>query len=155
MNTIEYNTVLLDRNNEVLAIGNPLNNLKIRDLYLDIMGCANNFEQKKFYENVSVAQISVIPADMKGIGLVHRGDTIITEFEINNNSDKLLTIQDIVASCNCVTAVTSFESVKSGGRMNVKVQYVPENETGFISRYVDIYFIEMEIPLRIFIYGYV
>ena len=99
---IAFQTFLLDKNNRVLAIGNPIHNSKIKEIYLKIIqGGEVKLDGEK---NVIQTKVNV---DKSVISLGHFDwqKEQKTSFVLKNIGESLLVIQDVNTSCGC-TEVT-------------------------------------------------
>jgi hypothetical protein len=141
----KYSTFLLDCDNKVIAIGNPVTNPKIKKLYKQII--LESLGIRDYTQNILCTNAA------KNIGIVNSCDTVRLSFEIYNPDYSPYTVQGIVPSCDCVSA--SIEgSIIPPGKSIVKVKFKPGNNSGPFCHYVDIFFTEKQDPERIVIYGY-
>ena len=83
---VEYHTFLLDSDNRVLAIGNPVLNPKIKELYKRIILNDEN----------NVVQFEKI--ESRALGVLHCNDTISTIFTIPNYDSIAYHIQAVIPS---------------------------------------------------------
>lgn len=144
-----YQTFLLDSNNEVCALGNPVFNPKIKDIY-------KKYILEKESESCDTSDTPITCYNpVQALGTVYAGDTIRLNYRLINKSQRQLSIQDIITSCNCVTAVADETKVKTGGVINIEVSCIPENKHEQLYRYVDIYFEELQNPVRLYLYGFI
>lgn len=75
----EYHTFLMNRNNQVLTIGNPVTNPKLLRLYKNIIFSSNKDKQEANISNISKVNDSRI--QVKSVGSVHTGDTISLRYK--------------------------------------------------------------------------
>lgn len=140
-----YNTFLLDYDNKIVAVGNPATNPKIRELYRRlIMEGTDPIPSLKICDNPSIA-----------IGVVQPGDTIDRKFVLANHTDSLLTLQEAVPSCFCVSSSVSSPNILPGDSVEVNMRFIPDSIPGPVQRHVDLYFHEKEYPQRLTLSGYV
>ena len=137
-----HRTFLLDHAGKILAVGNPALNPKIKELY-----------KKIILEGEAPASDEFCPRPVRNFGLAHSGDTIIKQFELQNGGDKPLSIQGIVPSCDCVTAVAANTTIQPGGHSLIDVTYVADSIPGRKNQYVEVYFNEKESPQRLVLHG--
>lgn len=143
----KYHSFLLNSNDSIIAIGNPAENPKIRELYKKIITSDERFVNppKTLCENNS-----------RTIGVVYNGLTYRQKFILKNEIDSLLTVQDIIPSCECLHISVSSDSIISGDEVLITVRYTPQAApSGSFSQYLDVYFNERELPERLYIHGYV
>ena len=145
-----YQTFLLDSNNEVCALGNPVFNPKIKDIYKKIILEGNASES---YETPDAPITCENP--VQNLGVAYAGDSIRLNYRLVNEGTKVLSIQEIVTSCTCVTAVADSTKVKSGELINVRVLCLPDNTQEQLYRYIDVYFKEIQNPVRLYLYGFI
>ena len=137
-----HRTFLVDSDCKILAVGNPAVNPKVRELYRQIISDGEQPHMEALCANPTV-----------NFGLANPGDTIIRQFELQNNGDMPLSIQGVTPSCHCVSAVLTQSTVPAGGRTLIEVAYVADSIPGRKNRYVDVYFNEKESPQRLALYG--
>ncbi|MBD5375541.1 MAG: DUF1573 domain-containing protein [Bacteroides sp.] len=143
----KYHSFLLNSNDSIIAIGNPAENPKIKELYKKIIISDEKFVNppKTLCENNS-----------RTIGVVHNDATYRQKFLLKNENDSLLTIQDIIPSCDCLQISVSSDSIISGDEVLMTVHYTPHAaSSGSFSQYLDVYFNERELPERLYIHGYI
>jgi hypothetical protein len=139
-----YHTFLLDVNDKIVAIGNPVINPKIKALYKHII--LNDFGIDSIYSN-TLCKNSVL-----NLGLVKANDTISFDFQLCNSEQQTYTIKRIVPSCDCVSASIDNECISNGTSV-VTATYATGQDIGAFSRYIDIYLNEKETPERLTIFG--
>lgn len=145
-----YHTFLLDSDNEVCALGNPVFNPKIKDIYRKYM-----LEEASESNDTADTPITCYNP-VQALGAVYAGDTIRLNYRLVNKSPRQLSIQEIVTSCNCVKAVADVTKVKSTGDIiNIDVSYLPDNKHEQLYKYIDVFFKEIENPVRLYLYGFI
>lgn len=143
----KYHSFLLNSNDSIIAIGNPAENPKIRELYKKILTSDERFVNppKTLCENNS-----------RTIGVVYNDATYRQKFLLKNENDSSLTIQDIIPSCDCLQISVSSDSIISGDEVLMTVHYTPHAaSSGSFSQYLDVYINERELPERLYIHGYI
>lgn len=142
----QYHTFLLDIDNRVLAVGNPVNNPKIKECYIRILSGDSVSE--------ATGQSDAALTISKPLGVVHPGDTVATVFRIANSDTMTYTVQAIVPSCHCISADASCEIIRPGSELTVTLTFIADSIIGSFDRQVDIFYKERESPDRISVYGY-
>lgn len=125
---IAFQTFLLDKNNRVLAIGNPIHNSKIKEIYLKIIqGGEVKLDGEK---NVIQTKVNV---DKSVISLGHFDwqKKQKASFVLKNIGKSLLVIQDVNASCGCTEVTYSKEPVRPGDSILLDVSYKAETPGSF------------------------
>ena len=145
----EFRTFLLDKDNKVLAIGNPIYNPKIRDLYLKIIqgeGIGQEGEDKEIQTEVTIDKTSV------SFGKFDWQEEQKTTFTLKNAGDKPLVIQDVTTSCGCTTVAYSKEPVRPGKETVIEVGYKAESP-GYFNKTITVYCNAEISPLTLKISG--
>ena len=141
-----FQTFLLDKDNKVVAMGNPVLNPKIKDLYLGIIKGEKETGQATNATSVSVNQTVL------DLGSFPQSEKQEKNFVLTNTGKGLLVIQDIVTSCGCTKVEYSKEPVRSGGILEVKVTYEAEQAEHF-NKTITVYCNTKDSPLRLTVKG--
>ncbi|MDE7459246.1 MAG: DUF1573 domain-containing protein [Muribaculaceae bacterium] len=141
----EHHTFLLDAENKVIAVGNPVFNPKIRDLFLrQIVEYA---DLRYEYDHCCI--------HAHQLGLINAHETITKDFYFENHDTISYTLQAVIPSCNCISATTDFTALSPGECGNVILNYNADSILGSFNQHVDIFFNEKEHPERLTVYGYI
>jgi hypothetical protein len=142
--TKKYDTFLLDADNKVVAIGNPIANPKIKELYKKII--------LKDLELDGLNKNELCTNAVRNLGLISNTDTVSLSFDLYNHDEKPYTVQGVVPSCNCVSA-TIPNGIIPFGKSSVRVKFAPGAKPGPFCRHVNIFLTEKETPECITIFG--
>ena len=125
-----FQTFLLDKDNKVVVIGNPIHNLAVRDLYLkEIAGI----------ENVKLPEtILVTNQEEYDMGIVGKEETKAQQVLIRNNGTEIFKLKGITTSCECTTTKQEWTEIAPGETTTLTVYYKAE-EPGDFYRTVTIY----------------
>ena len=118
-----FQTFLLDKENKVLAIGNPVHNPKVKELYLKIIQgekIGRGDENKVIRTKVAIDRTSV------SLGSFDWQEEQKVTFILENVGDKPLVIQDVTTSCGCTTVTYPKEPVLPGREVALEVVYKAE-----------------------------
>lgn len=123
-----FQTFLLDKSNKVIAIGNPIHNPKIKELYLKIIQGG----EVKVDNGNSIIQTEV-SVDKSAISLGHFDwqEEQKTSFMLMNTGKNFLVIQDVNTSCGCTEVTYSKEPVQSGDSRLLNIGYKAEHPGSF------------------------
>lgn len=113
-----FHTFLLDQNNKILAIGNPVDNLKVKELYMKIILGDKALEKKDEIKTIAELESSFIDFgefDWK----VEQKAT----FKLKNTGTQPLVILDVATSCGCISAEFPKEPVAAGKEAEITVVY--------------------------------
>lgn len=146
----KLNTFLLDRENKIIALGNPIVNPKIATIY-------EKFILEDLITNTDEISQNFISADeiSRCLGVVNSGDKVINTFCISNESNSILSLEKIIPSCSCVKGNIQKVKVDSGEIVNVQMDYVADTIKGSFYQYIDLYFKEKLNPFRLIVYGFI
>ena len=119
-----FHTFLLDAENRVLVVGSPVDNFKIRDLYL------SEIEKSLSVEPVCVA----LRADCQkvDIGKIRLGQTREICIKLTNEGNSTFMLEKITTSCDCTEAVCSWTEIPSGDTRPLTVRFKAEHAGDFI-----------------------
>lgn len=125
-----FQTFLIDSENRVKVIGNPIHNLSVKDLYLK-----------------EIAGIEVVPLPVTTIeadsteyhyGVVGENMTASRKIVLKNTGNEVFRIKGTTASCDCMTAEYDWDEISPGGKATMTVEYKAE-EPGDFWRTITIY----------------
>ena len=116
-----FQTFLLDSLNRVVAIGNPVHNAKVKELYLSLL--TGKRKDVSFMMKTSV-KLDKTVADLED---VHWKEVQTATFELKNIGENLLVIHDVDTSCGCVKVEYSKEPVRPGKTLVITVTYTAEH----------------------------
>lgn len=124
---IMFQTFLLDKENKVIAIGNPIYNPKIKELYFNILAGKNNTltSNNRLQTDVRLKQ------NFTDFGTFDWKQEQSVEFEIINTGNEYLTVDEITASCGCTKIEYSKEPVPPNKILTLKVKYQAEHPEHF------------------------
>ena len=125
-----FQTFLVDSENHVKVIGNPIHNLSVKDLYLkEIAGI----------EAVSLP-VTTILADSAEYhyGVVGENMTASKKIILKNTGNEVFRIKGTTTSCDCMTAEYDWDEIPPGGKAAMTVEYKAE-EPGDFWRTITIY----------------
>jgi hypothetical protein len=126
-----FQTFLLDRENKVVVIGNPIHNLAVKELYLKRIGGQSDSApgQVKTEATADVTNIDM--------GSFHPSETKQAVFTIRNTGDRPLAIADVAVSCGCVAVSFGKHPASPGEALQVTVDMTPK-DSGFFSETITV-----------------
>jgi hypothetical protein len=143
--TPEYQCFLLDKNNHVLSIGNPVSNFKVWKLYKkQILGDTVTQQEKP----------TSIEADKTSydFGDIRTGESNTVDFQLKNTGNEALLIHQVTTSCGCTAADWDKQPIAPGKTAKIKVKIKPE-EQGYFNKTVDVYCNIKESPVKLTVSG--
>ena len=146
---MEFQTFLLDKNNKVVAMGNPVLNPKVKELYLKIIQGKPLQDDSKDKQVVTTVSLESTVLSM--------GDFAWQEerqgtFRLKNTGEKPLVIQDVVTSCGCLTVDYSQEPVMPGKEAVIGVTYKADSP-GYFNKVVTVYCNTEDAPIKLWVSG--
>lgn len=123
---MQLQTFLLDKNNKVLAIGNPVHNPKIKELYLNIIQGKKDVEGEKTLRTEITIKEPII-----SLGHFNWKEEKKTAFKIENTGKYPLIINDVTTSCGCTSVNYSKEPVRPGDSISLQVTYKADHPEHF------------------------
>ena len=128
---ITFQTFLLDKDNKVKVIGNPVHNLAVRDLYLkQITGMQHQEALPKTTLETEEAEYD--------LGTVKEGTTKQQTVTVRNTGTNVFKLKGFTTSCNCTEATCDWKELQPGESGTVTVSYEAE-QPGDFYRTVEIY----------------
>ena len=141
-----FQTFLLDKENRVIALGNPIQNPKVKELYLNLIKGMGESTSKERLTTVSINSTVI------DFGSFPKEEKQERSFILTNTGNGLLVIQDIVTSCGCTKVEYSKEPVRPGETLEVKVIYEAEQAEHF-NKTVTVYCNADNSPFRLAVKG--
>ena len=139
-----FHTFLLDGDNRVAVIGNPIHNRAVRQLYMKTL---TGRDTEK-----SVNTIIEVPVHELDLGTLAVGEEKIVSFTLCNKGDRPLVILDVMTSCGCTAALFEKRPVVPGKKTAITVTYKAE-EVGMFNKSVTVYANTDNSPIKLRIKG--
>lgn len=125
---MNFHTFLLDRDNKVIAIGNPIHNPKVRELYLQII----KGERVELEDASKVVRTTVdIDRTYALLGNFDWQKEQNVSFVLKNTGKQPLVIEYVKTSCGCTSVDYSKEPVQPGKEIQLDVTYKAEHPEHF------------------------
>ena len=138
-----FQTFLLDKNNKVIIVGNPINNQNVKDLYLKQITGKDNPNK-----NIPKTTVEVNQTDID-FGTFDKFKTK----EVKNTGESPLVIVDVSTTCGCTAATYDKRPAKPGESLRVQVKITPK-DTGFFDEVVMVRYNSMNNqPVKVKIKG--
>lgn len=123
-----FQTFLLDGNNKILAIGNPVLNPNIKRMYLRIIQGKNNelYNEKEVIETyVHIGRTTI------SLGRFNWQEEQKAQFMIHNVGKQPLVINDVTTSCGCTSVDYPKQPVRPGDSISLQVAYKADHPEHF------------------------
>lgn len=131
-NKIAFQTFLLDNKNKVKIIGNPIDNINVKELYLQELSIIN--------KDTCITTNTIIKTDKLEyeLGDIEAGSTKKQDIYIHNIGTNQFNIKGVTTSCDCTDAIYNWETIPSGKSRIITVIYKAD-KIGDFFRTVTIY----------------
>lgn len=123
---MRFQTFLLDKNNKVLAIGNPVHNPKVKELFMKII-----LGDKALAVEDEIKTTAVMESSLIGLGDFDWKEEQQATFKIKNTGSQPLVILDVTTSCGCIFAKFPNEPVAQGSEAEITVIYKADKPEHF------------------------
>lgn len=143
-----FQTFLLDKDNKVTILGNPIHNTAIKDLYMKQITGKDN-PNKKLLKTIAEVTQTVID-----FGIFKKSETKQATIDIKNTGDNPLVIVDVSTTCGCTAATYDKQPAKPGETLRVGIKMTPK-DTGFFDEVVTIKYnsINNKQPIKVSLKG--
>ncbi len=146
-NNSSFQTFLLDNKNRVMAIGNPIHNPKIRDLYIQIIQGDkghNNKKNARTEVNIDKQIISLGDFDWEVKQKI--------VFQLRSMGNTPLVINDVITSCGCTSVEYTKEPVRPRKSIALNITYQAEHPEHF-DKTITVYCNASSSPIQLKISG--
>lgn len=143
-----FQTFLLDKDNKVVAMGNPILNPYVKELYLEkLMGVKADKPQ---------AIQTEVSFDKKEIdfGAFPMNEKKEGKFVLTNTGQNLLVLYDVVTSCGCTKVEYSKQPLRPGETTELTVRYEAD-KSGHFNKAITIYSNAVGSPHKLRVRGQV
>lgn len=143
---VMFQTFLLDKDNKVMAMGNPIHNLKIKELYLKVILGDKAPRKDKSLTTVACSNpvIDMGKFDWRQSQKAH--------FVLENTGNSPLVIIDVATSCGCTSVEYNKEPVRLGDSVELKVRYLADHPEHF-NKTITVYCNTAYSPIKLNIKG--
>lgn len=122
-----FQTFLLDNKNKVVAIGNPIHNINVKELYLKLFASCNN----TITPSCTTCSLEASHVDM---GSFFKNEQREAKFYLKNTGNSPLVIVDTSTTCGCATVHYDSYPAAPGDSLLITVTYTPKKTGRFEER---------------------
>ncbi len=142
-----FQTFLLDKDNKVTVLGNPVHNTAVKDLYLKQITGKESPVKNMLKTTAEVNQTDI------DFGTFDKSEIKQAIIEIKNTGDNPLVIVDVSTTCGCTAATYDKQPAKPGEVLQVGIKMTPK-DTGFFDEVITIKYNSMNNqPVKVKIKG--
>ena len=141
-----FQTFLLDKENKVVAMGSPVLNPKVKELYLGLITGSRSVKTQSVVTQVSVNQAEI------DFGSYPKDEKQERSFVLTNAGKSMLVVHDVMTSCGCTKVEYSKQPVRPGETLELKVIYEAE-DAGHFNKSIKVYCNVENSPLRLKVRG--
>ena len=142
---LQLQTFLLDKDNKVVAVGNPVYSPQVKGLYLRILAPALK------QENINQTEVSVSSRDIR-LGTFKVGERRDTTVYIHNTGSGPLVAYDVQASCGCTEVEYDQHPILPGDSLALRIGF-EYNQRGAFDKIVLLYGNVAKSPLVFHVRG--
>ena len=143
-----FQTFLLDKDNKIVAIGNPVLNPMVKELYLEKLTGVQESKPKAMQTEVGLDKAEI------DFGTFPMNEVKEGKFLLTNTGKNLLVVYDVITSCGCTKAEYSKTPARSGEALELTVRYEAD-ESGHFNKVLTIYSNAVGSPHKIRVKGQV
>ena len=143
-----FQTFLLDKDNKVVAMGNPILNPYVKELYLEKLTGVKADKPQAIQTEVSFDKKEI------DFGAFPMNEVKEGKFLLTNTGQNLLVIHDVVTSCGCTKVEYNKPPVRPGETTELTVRYEAD-ETGHFNKAITIYSNAVGSPHKLRVRGQV
>ena len=144
----QFHTFLLDSSNRVVAVGNPVANPQVKELYLKVMTGGGHPESA----SASVRTEVEVPEVLHDFGTFPMSERKTHTFRVVNVGERPLVLHDVSVSCGCTHVDYTREPVFPGKSAELSVSYTADH-VGYFHKSVRVYCNAGSSPLKLIIRG--
>lgn len=123
---ITFQTFMLDKDNRVVVLGNPIHNTAVKDLYL------NQISGKSQSSNKAITTTATVTVSEIDFGTFNKEEIKKGTFLVKNTGENPLVILDVATTCGCATAYFDKKPAQAGESLSLEVTMKPK-ESGFFN----------------------
>ena len=119
-----FHCFLLDEDNRVILIGNPVQNPKIKELYI-----------RTICERLGIEPLAACAGEgdnSRNLGKFPYTDTVTTVFQLRNPGEMAMQIDTVFTSCSCTTASLDKTTIEPGGMAKLGVHFKADEPGTFM-----------------------
>lgn len=118
-----FHTFLLNRDNKIIAMGNPISNIEVKKLYFNVIQGKDNVwdDARKVKTKVYIKHTNI------SLGRFDWKQEQNVVFTLENTGKELLTIEDVNTSCGCTEVTYPKEPIRPGNSISLNVTYKAEH----------------------------
>lgn len=143
-----FQTFLLDKDNKIVAIGNPVLNPMVKELYLEKLTGVQESKPKAMQTEVGLDKAEI------DFGTFPMNEVKEGKFLLTNTGKNLLVVYDVITSCGCTKAEYSKNPVRPGEALELTVRYEAD-EVGIFNKSLTIYSNALGSPHKLWVKGQV
>ena len=139
-----FQTVLLDKDSKVVAIGNPVYNPRIKELYMGIIQGKEEVRKERFAVQTEV----FVNNKVISLGSFYWKEEQTVSFTLKNVGKNPLVIEDVTTSCGCISVEYSKEPVRTGKDASLDIIYKADHPEHF-NKTITVYCNAVDSPLKL------
>lgn len=142
-----FRTFLLDKDNKVIAIGNPIHDPKIKEFYLKVISGDKFLKKEETIQTTVACSNAIID-----FGKFDWKQEQKSHFIIENTGNNPLVVIDVATSCGCTSVEYNKEPVRPGDNVELIVYYKANHPEHF-NKTITLYCNASSSPIKLEIKG--
>ena len=143
-----FQTFLLDKGNKIVAIGNPVLNPMVKELYLEKLTGVQESKPKAMQTEVVLDKTEI------DFGTFPKNEVKTGKFLLTNTGKNLLVVYYVITSCGCTKVEYIKHPVRPGETLELTVRYEAD-EVGIFNKSLTIYSNALGLPHKLWVKGQV
>ena len=143
---MEYQCFLLDKDNKVVMVGNPVLNMNIWELYKSQVAGGKETTGQEALTSATVDKTA------HDFGAIRKSSSNPANFTMTNTGNHPLVIYRVSASCGCTNVEWERHPISPGKTVTIRVEMIPD-ETGYFSKTIDVHCNVKDAPIRLMVNG--
>lgn len=143
-----FQTFLLDKDNKVVVIGNPIHNPLVKGLYLEKLTGMQESKPKNIQTELTLDKVEI------DLGAFPMDEMKEGKFLLTNTGKSPLLVYDVVTSCGCTKVEYGKKPVRPGEVLELTIRYEAD-ESGRFNKVLTIYSNAVGSPHKVRVKGIV
>lgn len=143
-----FQTFLLDKDNKIVAIGNPVLNPMVKELYLEKLTGVQESKTKAMQTELTLDKVEI------DLGTFPMDEIKEGKFLLTNTGKNPLLVYDVVTSCGCTKVEYGKKPVRPGEVLELTVRYEAD-EVGVFNKVLIVYSNAVGSPHKLRVKGQV
>ena len=138
-------TFLTDNSNKIIAIGNPVTNPKIKELYKEIILSDSD---NRYKSPLTSIEYSI------NLGIIKQFEDPTKTIYVKNNDSITYTLEKIITSCDCVSVTPESSNIHPNDSIKLQLSIL-DSIPGYFNKDIDVFVKEKKSAIHIKLQGFI